>query len=113
MIFDLGSASRQQYIVDSARIIFTLPEGDVEDSYSLNAGDTDSRIRHYKIEVSTDGKTFKTVVDKTKNDADNVVEFNEIEPIKCCHVKLTITGWPKDLPCGIVEFTVFGKPTPL
>lgn len=64
------------------------------------------------IEVSSDGKTFKTVVDKTKNDADNAVEFDEIKPVQCKYVKLTITGWPKDLPCGVIEFTVFGKPLP-
>jgi hypothetical protein len=44
--------------------------------------------------------------------SDNAVEFDEIKPIKYHHVRLTITGWPKDLPCGVLEFTVFGKPTP-
>jgi hypothetical protein len=33
--------------------------------------------------------------------------------VECRYVKLTITGWPEDLPCGVLEFTVFGRPTPL
>lgn len=112
LILDLGSASRQKYIVDSTRILFTLPEGDVEDSYSLNNEDCGSRIRHYKIEVSSDGRTFKTAVDKTLNDSDNAVEFDEIEPVQYKYVKLAITGWPQNLPCGVIEFTVFGRPWP-
>jgi xylan 1,4-beta-xylosidase len=115
LALDLGAESRlyrQMYIVDSARILFTLPEGDLWDEYRLGGEEGKSRIRQYKIEVSSDGENFTTVVDKTKNDRDNAVEFDEIEPIKCRHVRLTITGWPKDLPCGVVEFTVFGKPTP-
>ena len=49
-------------------------------------------------------------MDKTANDADNVVEFDEFAPVECRYVKLTITGWPKDVPLGVIEFTVFGKP---
>lgn len=59
-----------------------------------------------------DGKTFKTIVDKTKNDTDNSVEFDEIALVKCRYVKLTITGWRKELPCGVIEFTVFDRPDP-
>jgi hypothetical protein len=89
-----------------------LAEGDLWDEYKLGGEEDKARIRQYKIEVSSDGETFTTAVDKTKNDQDNAVEFNEIKPIKCRHVRLTITGWPKGLPCGVVEFTVFGKSTP-
>jgi len=93
------------YMMDSDRIIFTLPS-------RLNEEGAAPRIRHYKIEVSSDGRTFKTVVDKTKNDRDNAVEFDEFTPVQGKFVKLTITGWPKDLPRGVIEFTVFGRPTP-
>jgi hypothetical protein len=109
---DLSSDSSQEYIVDSARILFTLPEGDLWDDYRLGDKDGKPRIRRYKIEVSLDGETFKTVVDKIKNDTDNSVEFDEIAPVKCRYVKLTITGWPKELPCGVLEFTIFGRPDP-
>ncbi len=105
MIFDLGSASEQQYIIDSSRLLFTLP-------VRLKDVDSPDRIRWYKIEVSPDGETFETVVDKTRNDRDNAVEFDEIGPVQGRYVKLTITGWPGDVPIGVIEFTVFGRPGP-
>jgi hypothetical protein len=40
------------------------------------------------------------------------IRFSGIVLFKCRHVKLTITGWPKNLPCGVIEFTVFGRPDP-
>jgi len=78
----------------------------------LNRESAAPRIRHYKIEVSSDGKTYAVAVDKTRNDADNAVEFDEFTPVQGKFVKLTITGWPKRLSCGVFEFTVFGKPGP-
>ena len=109
---DLAAGWSQHYIVDSARILFTLPEGEVEDEYSPNNEPGRSRSRRYRIEVSSDGETFTTAVDKTKNDKDNAVEFDEIAPTKCRYVRLTITGWPRDLRRGVLEFTIFGVPTP-
>ena len=91
----------QKFLVDSSRIIFTIPSGD--------AGAVLTGARRYKIEVSSDGKEFKTVLDKTKNAADNVIEFDEIAPVECQYVRFTITGWPKGMPAGVFEFTVFGK----
>ncbi len=106
LTLDLGAESRdQQYIVDSARIVFPLPE-------RVSHEDAEPRIRQYKIEVSADGESFKTVVDKTANAADNAVEFDEIDPVKCRHVRLTLTGWSENHPRGVVELTVFGRPDP-
>ncbi|MGA9056037.1 MAG: family 43 glycosylhydrolase [Terriglobia bacterium] len=93
----------QEFVIDSARILFTIPAG-------RKPQNSPPWFRQYKIEVSSDGRTFTTVVDKTKNAADNVIEFDEIAPIQCRYVKLTITGWPKGLPVEVSEFTVFGKP---
>ena len=93
----------QEFLIDSARVLFTIPGGRRQEN-------PPAWIRQYKIEVSSDGKTFATVVDKTKNAVDNVIEFDEIAPIQCRYVKLTITGWPKGLPIEVSEFTVFGKP---
>ena len=93
------------YMMDSARLIFALPSG-------LKSEDAERRIRQYKIEVSSDGETFVTAVDKTKNERDNAVEFDEFTPVQGTYVKLMITGWPKDLPRGVLEFTVFGRPDP-
>ncbi|HJO02860.1 MAG TPA: family 43 glycosylhydrolase [Acidobacteriota bacterium] len=109
---DLAAGWSQDYVVDSARILFALPEGDVEDESSPDNRGLASRIRQYKIEVSLDGDTFTTVVDKTGNDRDNAVEFDEIVPVECRYVRLTITGWPSGLRPGVLEFTVFGRPIP-
>jgi len=141
LILDLGAATErdpvQEYIIDSARILFSIPsgQGGIDGLIYFRTETAKTRARKYKIEVSSDGKTFKTIVDKTRNDADNSVEFNEISPVQCRYVKLTITGWPKKVPgatlpalpstefiygtpaipaaaSGVIEFTVFGKPGP-
>jgi xylan 1,4-beta-xylosidase len=69
-----------------------------------------SEIYQYKIEMSMDGKTFTTALDQTKNSLARNTIFEEIPPVKCRFVRLTMTNWPKTSPLGIIEFTVFGKP---
>ena len=63
----------------------------------------------YKLEVSSDAKNFKTVLDKTQSHRDRNVEFDELEPTRCRYIRLTITGKPDELPVGILDFTVFGR----
>ena len=46
----------------------------------------------------------------TKNDITRNAIFEEITPVKCRFVRLTITNWPRSSSLGIIEFTVFGKP---
>ncbi len=58
-----------------------------------------------------DGKTYVTALDQTKNILSRNTIFEEIPPVKCRFVRLTITNWPKTTPLGILEFTVFGKPS--
>jgi len=67
-------------------------------------------IYQYKIEVSMDGKTFMPALDQTKNTLSRNTVFDEIPPVKCRFVRLTMTNWPKSTPLGIIELTVFGKP---
>lgn len=107
LTLDLSSATEvdpiQTYVVDAVRILFSLPSG-------LKHEGEAARNRRYRIEVSTYGEEFTTVVDKTQNELDHAVEFNEIKPVQCRYVRLTLTGWPERLPMGVLEFTVFGKP---
>jgi hypothetical protein len=63
----------------------------------------------YKIEASTDGTTYATVLDQTKNGVSRNTLFEEIPPTTCRFVRLTMTNWPRGTPLGILEFTVFGK----
>lgn len=63
----------------------------------------------YKVEVSMDGETYTMALDQTKNDISRNTIFEEIPPVKCRFVRLTMTNWPAGSPLGILEFTVFGK----
>jgi len=36
--------------------------------------------------------------------------IDEIKPVVCRYVRLSMLDWPGDLPLGIIEFTVFGQP---
>ena len=65
----------------------------------------------YKIEVSTDGNAYTTVLDQSTNAVVRNTIFEEIPPTKCRFVRLTMTNWPRTTPLGIIEFTVFGKPS--
>jgi hypothetical protein len=67
-------------------------------------------IYQYIIEVSMDGKAYVTALDQARNNISRNTIFEEIPPVKCRFVRLTITKWPVSSPLGIIEFTVFGKP---
>ena len=64
----------------------------------------------YKLEVSTDGNTYTTVLDQSANAVVRNTIFEEIPPTKCRFVRLTMINWPRATPLGVIEFTVFGKP---
>jgi xylan 1,4-beta-xylosidase len=73
-------------------------------------GGPTSAAYQYKIEVSNDGNTYTTALDMSKNEVVRNTIFEEIPPVKCRYVRLTMTNWPRMTPLGILEFTVFGKP---
>jgi hypothetical protein len=120
LTLDLGSATEfdavQQFTIDSCRIEFVAGRGRFSPGSSgqdQTDPSTDTTVTHqYKIEASTDGDTYTTVLDKTNNKVTRYVEFDEISPTACRFIRLTLTGWPKvgGTNLGIMEFTVFGKP---
>jgi hypothetical protein len=57
-----------------------------------------------------DGKAYTLALDQTGNAVSRHTIFEEISPVKCRFVRLTLTNWPQRIPLGILEFTVFGKP---
>jgi len=80
---------------------------------SGTAQPANTTIAHqYKIEASTDGTTYTTVLDKTDNNITKYIEFEEIPPTTCRFVRLTITDRPSvgNSNLGIMEFTIFGEP---
>lgn len=121
---DLGPATRfdvtQLFTIDSVRLLFTgggRRFGGQADTTSASATNTvpatalpPTSAHQYKIEVSTDGNTFTTVLDQSTNAVVRNTIFEEIPPTKCRFVRLTMINWPRTTPLGIIEFTVFGKP---
>lgn len=121
-MLDLGCRNptdpKQEFVIDSSRILFDAapPERstlsvDGHSTWFPNAarGIVAAPYR-YKLEVSSDNRTFKVVADKTKNSAANNVEFDIFAPVQCRYVRLTVTGRPNHVPIALLEFTVFGKP---
>jgi hypothetical protein len=120
LTLDLGPATEfdpvQQFMIDSCRIEFVAGRGRFgfgPAGQRQTTQPTDAAIAHqYKIEASTDGNTYTTILDKTDNHVTKYVEFEEIPPTACRFVRLTMMNWPRvgGSNLGIMEFTVFGKP---
>lgn len=63
----------------------------------------------YKVDVSLDNKNWTTVVDKSDNTTDYVVDYEVFETVDANFARLTITGTPDGIEAGVIDFTVFGK----
>ena len=126
LTLDLGPATRfdvvQLFTIDSARLLFT-GGGRLGNRGGTAAAATNkppaapsssalppTKAYQYKIDISTDGDNFTTVLDQTANNIVRNTLFAEIPPAKCRFVRLTMLNWPRATPLGIIEFTVFGKP---
>src|SRR5258708_22380922 len=122
---ELSPATRfdvvQLFTIDSVRLLFTgggrlgragaTPAADTNTaSATTNAPSLPPTNAHqYKIDVSTDRKTFTTVLDQSPNTVVRNTIFEEISPTTCSFVRLTMINWPRATPLGIIEFTIFGK----
>ena len=113
---DLGSITEfdvpQLFTVDAARIVFYAGGRGALGAPASSAGTRPDRsVAHrYRIEVSEDGQTFSTILDRTGNNATRYIEFEELPPTRTRFVRLTITDSPRVVPLGVMEFTVFGRP---
>jgi hypothetical protein len=112
---DLGPATEfdpvQTFAVDSSRILFAAGRGFGRPGTPPPPPPEGAPAHRYRIEVSSDGKAFTTLLDKTQSTVTKYVEFDELPPTACRFVRLTLTDWPHNTatPLGILEFTVFGK----
>ena len=108
LVIELSPATRfdvvQHFNVDAMRILFTAQR-----RFSRDAS-VELPVFKYTLEVSQDGETYTTVVDKSNNTVSKDTVFDEFKPTNCRFVRLTIIDWPKSSPLGIVDFTVFGYP---
>jgi xylan 1,4-beta-xylosidase len=120
LTIELSPATRfdvvQLFTIDSVRLLFTGGGRFGRNATAPTTNDTVSalpstRAYQYKIEVSTDGNAFTTVLDQSANATVRNTIFEEIPPTKCRFVRLTLINWPRATPLGVIEFTVFGKPS--
>lgn len=126
LTLELSPATRfdvvQLFTIDSVRLLFTgggrfggrgaTPVA-TTNSTPATAGAAalpPTKAYQYKIDVSTDGNSYTTVLDQSTNAIVRNTIFEEIPPAKCRFVRLTMLNWPRTTPLGIIEFTVFGKP---
>ena len=109
LTIELSPATRfdvvQHFSVNGMRVLFGTNNGRM-----FRGPRVDPPVYQYRLEVSADGKTFTTVLDRTANDIARDTVYEEFEPTNCRFVRLTVTDWPKHLPLGIIDFTVFGWP---
>ncbi len=124
LTIELSPATRfdavQLFTIDSVRLMFSGGRGfggrsraSASESVPAAAPTPEAppvNAYQYRMEVSLDGQTYTTALDQTKNAISRNVVFEEIPPVKCRFVRLTMTNWPRATPLGIIEFTVFGKP---
>ncbi len=92
------------YCVEASRIIWQ------EVGLDYDNGIVPGPIR-YKIEACADekGEEWQTVLDRTQNDEETVVDYRTFPPFNAMMVRLTITGAPKGIHPGVVDFAVFGR----
>lgn len=119
LTIELSPATRfdvvQLFTIDGLRLMFTggrrsfgrQPAAQVTAPVPGNKPVTDAF--QYRIEVSMDGQSFTTVLDQTDNKIQRNTIFEEITPVECRFVRLSLTNWPRTNPLGIIEFTIFGK----
>jgi len=113
LTIELSPATRfdviQLFTIDADRLMFNGGRRFGRPSATIASAQPSPEIYQYRLEVSTDGNTYTTVLDQTKNAISRNTIFDEFAPVKCRFVRLSITNWPKTTPLGIIEFTVFGK----
>ena len=69
----------------------------------------DTRYQCYKVEVSTDGKNWTTVIDKPENNLELKHDYNEFEtPVKARYVKVTNIATYDNSLFAIKDLRIFG-----
>ncbi len=111
LTIELSPATRfdvvQLFIIDGVRLMF---RGQRRGWGRHSTTPLSPEIYQYRIDVSRDGETYTTALDQTKNTISRNTIFEEIPPVKCRFVRLTVTNWPGTRPLSLLEFTVFGIP---
>jgi hypothetical protein len=65
----------------------------------------------YKVEVQTGRNQWTTVIDRSENTDDLLIDYRECPPTAGNAARLVIVGAPQGITPGVAEFTVFGEGT--
>ncbi|HEX5399608.1 MAG TPA: hypothetical protein VFY06_11235, partial [Verrucomicrobiae bacterium] len=63
----------------------------------------------YRVELETANGRWTTILDRSDNKEDLLIDYREITPTVGSRARLVILGWPKGITPGVAEFTVFGQ----
>ena len=93
---------RGNYTASAMRIIWR----------DVNINPDENRVAgafQYKVSVSVDNKNWTTVVDKSDNKTDYLIDYEVFDTVRANFVRLTVVGSPEGIEPGIIDFTVFGE----
>jgi hypothetical protein len=62
----------------------------------------------YRIEAETAPGTWTTIIDRSENAADLLIDYRECAPVSAGRARLVILGHPPGIEPGVAEFTLFG-----
>ncbi|MHB0938176.1 MAG: family 43 glycosylhydrolase [Armatimonadota bacterium] len=63
----------------------------------------------YRVEIKEkDEDAWQVVVDKTGNQTDLLIDYTAFPAREACSARLVITGWPRGIRPGVVDFQLFG-----
>lgn len=106
---ELSPATRfdevQLFKVDAIRLMFG---GGGRRGFGFGGGA--ASVYKYKVEVSMDGENWTMALDKTGNTEQRNTIFEELKPVECRFIRLTVTEWPGQQ-LSVIEFTAFGLPS--
>jgi hypothetical protein len=64
----------------------------------------------YRIEAEIAPETWTTIIDRTANTEDLLIDYRECAPTATARARLVITGHPRGIQPAVAEFTLFGVP---
>ena len=63
----------------------------------------------YRVELETAKDTWITILDRSNNTEDFLIDYREVAPTVGSRARLVVLGWPKGITPGVAEFTAFGQ----
>ncbi len=63
----------------------------------------------YRIEAEVAPDQWQTMIDRSTNDKDLLIDYNECEPIKATRARLIVYSWPEGITPTVAELTIFGE----